>query len=108
MQLKISKTKTTVSVYMVDEKSPVSIAVADMDNMGDKWWLARLFVNINYRNQGLGRKLINALKENADNIPIEVMPGGYDITKKEQFAFYKKCGFIRVDKNTLVLYAKLI
>lgn len=107
LKTKVNKTNTTVSVYIVDEDHPVmSVAVADMDRMSNHWWLARLFVNINYRNKGLGRTLINALRENAGEIPIEVMPGGYDIPKKNQFAFYKKCGFIRVDKHTMMLNTK--
>jgi N-acetylglutamate synthase-like GNAT family acetyltransferase len=82
------------------------IATAGMDLIGDMWWLARLVVQKPYRGKGLGREMAMKLKENADGFPIQVMPGGYDLTKEEQFAFYEKCGFVKTDENTLVLQTK--
>lgn len=105
MLTKVYNQRNCVTVSILD--GCMGIATADMDLQGDKWWLARLVVKKPYRGKGLGRELISKLKENARGIPIEVMPGGYDLTKEEQFTFYKKCGFVRQDKHTLMLITKI-
>lgn len=78
------------------------IATADMDLMGNKWWLSRLFVKENFRRRGLGRKLLASLKRNSRGILIEVMPGGYNMDKADQIRFYERCGFKKFDENILI------
>lgn len=80
MKTTIINSVTTVSVSIIID--PFSIACAEMDLTGDHWWLARLFVKKEHRGKGLGRELVSKLKENAKGLPIEVMPGGYDLTRK--------------------------
>jgi len=104
MKTRVTAYGACVTVSVNDGVLP--IATADMDRMGDKWWLARLVVKKPHRGKGIGRELVAKLKENAGGFPIEVMPGGYDLTKEEQFAFYEKCGFKKVDENTLILQTK--
>ena len=102
METKVIKSGLCVSVSVWNEK-PLIVATAGMDFVNGKWWLARLIVQRAYRGKGLGRELVKHLRENADGYPIEVMPGGYDTPRDEQFAFYESCGFEKVDENTLVL-----
>jgi N-acetylglutamate synthase-like GNAT family acetyltransferase len=103
MKTRVIKQGLCVSVSIVDEEKQSIIATAGMDFIQGKWWLARLVVNRAFGRQGLGRSLIQHLRENADGYPIEVMPGGYDTPREQQFAFYERCGFVNVDENTMVL-----
>lgn len=105
MKLRIINHGNCVTVQIND--GPLPIACADMDLMTDHWWLARLKVYPKHRRKGLGRQLIEALKANCRGKPIQVMPGGYDITKEEQFEFYRRCGFTATDANTMWWYPML-
>ena len=98
----IVDTDANVSVSFAD--GPFGIATAAMDFMefesGEKyWWLARVIVKKPYRRQGLGRKLLEELQSRAKGIKIVVCPGGYDISQKEQFAFYRAMGFVELDNE---------
>ena len=106
METKVVNSGNNVCV-MVVEKSQV-IAIANMDFMGDHWWLARLMVKKPYRNNGLGRQLVNHLKENSKGYSILVAPGGYfELTKEEQFSFYEHCGFTKQTEDTLLLEGEI-
>ena len=51
--------------------------------------------------KGLGRKLLDELKKKAKKVKIVVCPGGYDITQEEQFAFYRKMGFVETEEGSM-------
>jgi len=99
MKLKVTDTDEYVSVSLMD--GCVLAGSAEMDLMGDNWWLSRIVLKHKYRRQGYGTKIINELKRYTSGLKIVVMPGGYDLTKDEQIAFYKSCGFQTIDEHTL-------
>ena len=98
--IRVVANEMNVSVMIVDGVRAVGIA--NMDNVGDYWWLARLNVQPGYRNIGYGRLLADKLKELRGDLPIVVCPGGYDLTSKEQHHFYSRCGF--VEKGDHMVY----
>jgi len=104
LRIQVSETDFCVNCSLVDGNFPAG--AADMDYMEDDtgkfWWLARVVVKKKYRGCGYGRKMIEELKARTNGLPIVVCPGGYDITREEQDAFYMKCGFARQDKHTLI------
>ena len=106
METKIVNSGKNVCVMVVDKLR--AIAIANMDFMGDHWWLARLKVDKSYRKNGLGRQLVNHLKDNSKGYSILVAPGGYfELTKEEQFSFYERCGFVKQTEDTLLLEGEI-
>lgn len=100
IKVQVYKDEAIVTVSMV-VKGEV-IANAEMDWLGDKWWLSRVLVKESFRRRGLGRKLIEKLKGCSRGKLIEVMPGGYNMKREDQFNFYERCGFKKLDENTLI------
>jgi GNAT superfamily N-acetyltransferase len=80
-----------VSVSMKD--GMLSVACAEMDDMGEYWWIARVFVREKFRRKGFGSRVVRELQERAGDKPIVVCPGGYGTPYKVHDAFYKSCGF---------------
>jgi len=106
METKIVNSGKNVCVMVVDKLR--AIAIANMDFMGDHWWLARLKVDKLYRKNGLGRQLVNHLKDNSKGYSILVAPSGYfELTKEEQFSFYERCGFVKQTEDTLLLEGEI-
>jgi len=92
MEIEVYSFEEYVSVTVVDGCRP--IACANMDLIGDFWYLCRLKVNPENKRQGWGTKMIEKLKEEAGGLPIVVQPGGYAETSMEiKNAFYHSCGF---------------
>ncbi len=58
------------------------------------WWINRVVVRPEHRRMGIGTKLVKHLLVHCEGLPVIVAPGGYDITTKEQIAFYKSLGFV--------------
>ena len=72
-----------------------SLAEADEFEPGH-WWIARVFIQVSHRGQGLGSKLLQTLIESCAEQGarfIEVSPGGYDADPVRQRAFYAQNGF---------------
>jgi GNAT superfamily N-acetyltransferase len=63
-------------------------------NLDSVWWINRVVVRPEHRRMGIGTKLIKHLLVHADGLSVIVAPGGYDITTKEQIAFYKSLDFV--------------
>jgi GNAT superfamily N-acetyltransferase len=102
MRLQVVATDDVVSVSVVDGSFPV--ACADMDFMGDYWWLSRLKVKPNFQRQGWGRKLIAEIAKHAKGVPIVVSPGGYPETPMEiKVSFYEACGFVDIGQGQMRL-----
>jgi len=55
---------------------------AEMSLMGDEWFLNRCIVHESERRQGIGRNLIEKLKEHRRDHTIMVTPGGYGFPLK--------------------------
>lgn len=100
-KLYVESTPESIIVMLNDQSKP--IGCADMDFMEKWWWLSRIKVYPEYRKRGYGIWLIETLKARANRIPILVEPGGYDLTREEQWAFYEACGFVDQKDGTLVL-----
>jgi len=101
MKLVVNNYDGHVSIMVIENE--MCIATAGMDFMTDSWWLARVMVKHPHRKKGIGRRMVALLKENNNGYPIIVYPGGYDLTKEEQFAFYEQCGFVRKTEHSLEL-----
>jgi GNAT superfamily N-acetyltransferase len=69
------------------------------------WWLARCKVYLKHRRKGVGRQMLGLLAQTVKGrgFPVVVAPGGYDITQKEQRAFYRACGFVDQADGTMRL-----
>ena len=63
------------------------------------WLVNRIHVPPPRRRRGIGTMLMStlkyALRERGCRVLI-VAPGGYDLSREEQIAFYKTCGFVLV------------
>jgi GNAT superfamily N-acetyltransferase len=103
METTVNRYEGCVSVLVIYEGIAVAAAGMDFWEDGKYWWLARVNVKHPHRKKGIGRQMINLLKENADGFPIFVCPGGYDLTQEEQFIFYERCGFVKKDEHSLEL-----
>ena len=89
------------SVSVVIEAGILPIACAEMDDMGDHWWVARVLVNLAHRRKGYGGLVVNALKEYSKGKPIMVHPGGYGMDYEDQKSFYESCGFVESEPGVL-------
>ena len=64
---------------------------------GGEWFLNRCIVHKDQRRQGFGSKMLDILKQHADEYAIVVTPGGYGYPLEDQIAFYESCGFEKCD-----------
>ena len=72
-------------------------ATASASHIGDKkWWVNRVFVSEELRGRGFGKGLLlevlDLIRAQGGSV-VHVCPGGYNIPQKQQFAFYRACGF---------------
>jgi GNAT superfamily N-acetyltransferase len=76
--------------------SPTKSSTASVDLFQENiWWVSRVFVHKDYRRQGVGTELVNKIKKAIPkNCRLMVCPGGYDMTLKDQKAFYSSLGFV--------------
>ena len=69
------------------------------------WWLARLLVQPECRQRGLGTELVKGLQEELLGHPnfqvIVVAPGGYNSDPDRLFAFYRRQGFVDREDGAL-------
>lgn len=99
--LSVNDNGSTVCVNITTDTS-WSIACAEMDDMGDHWWISRVLVrDIFLRRQGLGTQLVKTLQEHSRGQKIIVCPGGYDLDYEQQRSFYESCGFIEVKNGQM-------
>jgi GNAT superfamily N-acetyltransferase len=88
---------------MTEPQLDVHVNGNDQMNM---WWLARLFVQPEYRSQGFGTRLVRRLQEelllkpNFEKLVVE--PGGYGSDPKRLDVFYKRFGFRDYEEGGLV------
>lgn len=104
MEKRISDVGRNFSVTFVKKQFPIATAGMDLmmgEDGKEYWWLARVVVKKEHRMKGLGRKLLDELKKKAKKVKIVVCPGGYDITQEEQFAFYRKMGFVETEEGSM-------
>ena len=104
VEKRIVDVERNFSVTFVEKYFPIATAGMDLmigENGKEYWWLARVVVRKEHRMKGLGRKLLDELKKKAKGIKIVVCPGGYDITQKEQFTFYRKMGFVETEEGSM-------
>lgn len=90
----VSSTKTLVTLY----STPLGETAA-ASNIGDFWYVNRVFVPENKRGQGIGTGLVNRLieevrKQGGKRMIVE--PGGYGVDPHRQVNFYVKLGFTPV------------
>ena len=106
--IEIRKTQSNLTVSLLVTLEGRCIGGADMTRMPrvegieDCWWLARMNLK-EQRRQGIGTRMMTALKHSAKKRPIVVSPGGYDMPKEEQLAFYQACGFKEAQAGLLML-----
>ncbi|MHC4864623.1 MAG: GNAT family N-acetyltransferase [Planctomycetota bacterium] len=79
-------------------------ATASASNLGDHWWIDRVFVSEELRGRGFGKGLLtevlDTLKAHGGSL-VKVCPGGYNTPFREQAAFYRACGFEKVQPGML-------
>jgi GNAT superfamily N-acetyltransferase len=75
-------------------------ATASVEDMGDHWWVSRVWICPDWRRKGVGRflvaELLSMVKDRGGK-KVVVAPGGYNMKYKDQRAFYEACGFTQVE-----------
>ena len=106
-----AKRKQRNPMGVVITRTPESCAVhvgipprvaASADNMGDHWWVSRVFVHADHRNKGLGAFAVQALKAAVrlqGGTELRVMPGGYGSDLKDLARFYERQGFVKQEQE---------
>lgn len=94
------------SAWLLDDVMGWPLAIAELNLVEEgEWWVARVLVRDEQnRSKGYGSIVLQAaLEAVADRGAhrVIVIPGGYSNKKKKQFNFYKKNGFVMVDKEGL-------
>jgi predicted GNAT family acetyltransferase len=79
-------------------------ATASVSNIGSYWWVDRVFVSEELRGRGFGKGLLtevlDTIKAHGGGL-VRVCPGGYNIPFRNQVAFYRSCGFEKVQPGML-------
>jgi GNAT superfamily N-acetyltransferase len=103
-EIRVSEGKTVASAMYVTESRIIAIAEMNLmstldfglEDIGSYvWWICRVKVEPKYRRQGYGRALVDELAKHQRGFAMIVTPGGYDVPKEEQDAFYAACGFVQ-------------
>jgi len=102
MKTCINKAADCVTVTFFEDNRSIATAGMDFFDKEGEWVISRVLVRESHRRKGLGRQLLLYLKENSGGCPIAVHPGGYDLSKEEQFSFYSHCGFVKRNHYALV------
>ena len=87
MAVSTSSSNSNICVAYKHAFAEISIADANQIDFA-VWWIARVNVHRNYRGQGFGSRLLNALVDairNQGGLRIEVAPGGYGEDPDKQY-----------------------
>ncbi|MGL5409740.1 MAG: GNAT family N-acetyltransferase [Shewanella sp.] len=89
--------KMFISEYQGQVTGSSSLVAADMDTRTDLTpWLANVYVNSDYRNQGLGKLLVNAVLDHANSLGLEKI---YLFTA-DRAEFYRAQGWCSIARET--------
>jgi len=95
--------EVSISIHRLDSRV-FAAAIAQADNHGDRWWVSRVLVrNPDKRGQGLGSIALQrmlAVIAGLSRLPVYVAPGGYEDNTEQQFRFYLKNGFQRIENDS--------
>ncbi len=96
-----------VSISLILKTSVEGIvfaAVAQADRLDDRWWVSRVLVpQSQARGQGLGSIAVQrmlAVIAGISDRPVYVSPGGYQDNTEQQYRFYLRNGFRRIEPET--------
>lgn len=93
LTVKVYKSDGCVSVNVQYPSGLFSAGTGSMNIVDGVWRISRVYVSPGYRNNGIGKLILNRLKQEADGRGIEVYPGGQGTPKKVLYSFYGSCGF---------------
>jgi len=102
--LHVTNGDTAVTAMYVADSRSIAIAemnlmpssIYELERLGDfVWWICRVKVEPGYRRLGHGRVLVAELASRQRDYAMIVTPGGYDMIREDQEAFYAACGFVQ-------------
>ena len=97
----------SVCMYFRDDHYPFRYrATASASNVGEYWWVDRVFVTPELRGCGFGKGLLtevlDMIRERGGGL-VRVCPGGYNMKYSDQFKFYEACGFKEARPGEMVI-----
>ncbi|MBE2271408.1 MAG: GNAT family N-acetyltransferase [Anaerolinea sp.] len=93
-----------LSLALFDGNTLAAIALSTLQDWNRSFWLHEFHVRENYRGQGAGRQLMNAVKEKARSRECRIVVCETQNTNVPAIRFYRRMGF-RVEAVDISLYS---